>query len=80
MKGPVPPGRLPEVRRRFAGAQFREEPTISTFYFWMNTQRPPFDDLRVRRAVNYAVNPAALERIYAGSMRATQQVLPPPPQ
>jgi len=77
MKGPVPPDRLPEVRQRYTGTQFREEPTISTFYFWMNTSKAPFNDLRVRRAVNYAVDPAALERIYAGSMRATQQILPP---
>jgi peptide/nickel transport system substrate-binding protein len=77
MQGPPPPDRLPELRHRYLGTQFREEPTISTFYFWMNTSKPPFDDLRVRRAVNYAVNPAALERIYAGSMRATQQILPP---
>jgi peptide/nickel transport system substrate-binding protein len=77
MQNPPPPDRLPELRRRYRGTQFREEPTISTFYFWMNTRKPPFDDLRVRRAVNYAVDPAALERIYAGSMRATQQILPP---
>lgn len=77
MKGPPPPDRLPELRRRFEGTQFREEPTISVFYFWMNTRRPPFDDVRVRRAVNYAVDPRALERIYAGSMHASQQVLPP---
>jgi peptide/nickel transport system substrate-binding protein len=77
MKNPPPPDRLPEVKRRYEGTQFREEPTISTFYFWMNTQQPPFDDVRVRRAVNYAIDPAALERIYAGSMRATQQILPP---
>jgi peptide/nickel transport system substrate-binding protein len=77
MKNPVPPGRLPEVKRKYEGTQFREEPTISTFYFWMNTRKPPFDDLRVRRAVNYAVDPAALERIYAGSMKGTQQILPP---
>jgi peptide/nickel transport system substrate-binding protein len=43
----------------------------------MNTTRPPFDDLDVRRAVNYAVNPAALERIYTGIIRRSQQVLPP---
>jgi peptide/nickel transport system substrate-binding protein len=30
----------------------------------------------VRRAVNYAIDPAALERIYGGQLRATQQVLP----
>jgi peptide/nickel transport system substrate-binding protein len=31
----------------------------------------------VRQAVNYAIDPAALERIYAGTLQATQQVLPP---
>jgi peptide/nickel transport system substrate-binding protein len=77
MKDPPPPDRLPEIRQRYSGTQFREEPTISELYFWMNTQEPPFDDVRVRRAVNYALDPEALDRIYAGTLRATQQVLPP---
>lgn len=76
MKNPPPVDRYPEVKRRFEGTQFTEEPTISLYYFWMNTQQPPFDDVRVRRAVNYAIDPAALERIYAGTMKRTQQVLP----
>ncbi len=42
-------------------------PTISTYYFWMNTQKAPFNDLKVRQAVNYAVDPEALERIYSGA-------------
>ncbi|HEY8501308.1 MAG TPA: ABC transporter substrate-binding protein, partial [Solirubrobacterales bacterium] len=77
MKNPPPPDRYADVKSRFEGTQFREVPTISVYYFWMNTQRPPFDDLRVRRAVNYAIDPAALERIYAGTVKPTQQVLPP---
>jgi peptide/nickel transport system substrate-binding protein len=77
MKNPPPPERYAEVRDRYEGTQFREEPTISIYYFWMNTQAPPFDDPRVRRAVNYAVDPEALERIFAGTLKATQQVLPP---
>jgi peptide/nickel transport system substrate-binding protein len=77
MKNPPPPERYASVRERYAGTQFREDPTISVYYFWMNTQQPPFDDVRVRRAVNYAVDPAALERIFAGTLHATQQVLPP---
>lgn len=77
MKNPPPPERYAEVKRRFEGTQFREEPTISVYYFWMNTQQPPFDDVRVRRAVNYAIDPEALERIYAGTVRRTQQILPP---
>jgi peptide/nickel transport system substrate-binding protein len=77
MKNPPPPERYAEVRDRYEGTQFREEPTISIYYFWMNTQAPPFDDPRVRRAVNYAVDAEALERIFAGTLKATQQVLPP---
>lgn len=77
MKNPPPPDLYSDVKRRFEGTQFREEPTISVYYFWMNTQRPPFDDLRVRQAVNHAVDPAVLERIYAGTVQRTQQVLPP---
>jgi peptide/nickel transport system substrate-binding protein len=77
MKNQPPPDLYGDIKKRFEGSQFREEPTISVYYFWMNTQRPPFDDLRVRQAVNYAVDPAALERIYAGTIKGTQQVLPP---
>ena len=73
----VPPDRIGSIRQRYEGTQFREVPSISTYFFWMNTTQPPFDDLKVRQAVNYAIDPAALERIYAGQMKATQQILPP---
>jgi peptide/nickel transport system substrate-binding protein len=77
MKNPPPPDRYADVKAEYEGSQFREETMISVYYFWLNTQKPPFDDLRVRQAVNYAVDPAALERIYAGTVKATQQILPP---
>jgi peptide/nickel transport system substrate-binding protein len=77
MQNPPPANRYADVKQRFEGSQFRIEPSINTYYFWMNTTRPPFDDLEVRQAVNYAVDPAALERIYAGQMKGTQQILPP---
>jgi peptide/nickel transport system substrate-binding protein len=51
-------------------------PQIDVYYFWMNVKQPPFDDVRVRRAVNYAVDPAALERIYGGMLKGVQQILP----
>ncbi|HET7417887.1 MAG TPA: ABC transporter substrate-binding protein [Solirubrobacterales bacterium] len=77
MKNPPPADRYAQVKEQFEGSQFRQDPTISIYYFWMNTQQPPFDDLKVRQAVNYAVDPAALQRIYAGTLSPTQQVLPP---
>jgi len=76
MKNQPPPDRYSDLKRKYEGTQFSEVPTISIYYFWMNTQRPPFDDLRVRQAVNYAIDPAVLERIYAGTLERTQQILP----
>jgi peptide/nickel transport system substrate-binding protein len=76
MQGQVPPDRYPEVKSKYEGSQFRVENTISNYFFWMNTTKPPFDDLKVRQAVNYAVDPAALERIYVGSLAGSQQILP----
>ncbi len=77
MQNPPPADRIAEVKAKFDGTQFRTEPQINTYYFWMNTQQAPFDDPEVRRAVNYAVDPEALERIYAGQIAPTHQILPP---
>jgi peptide/nickel transport system substrate-binding protein len=77
MQTQIPPDRYPEVKSKYEGTQFRVEKTISTYYFWMNTTKPPFNDVKVRQAVNYAVDPAALERIYVGQLAGTQQILPP---
>jgi peptide/nickel transport system substrate-binding protein len=77
MQNPPPADRIAAVKAEFDGTQFRTEPQINTYYFWMNTRQPPFDDPEVRRAVNYAVDPEALERIYAGQMAPTHQILPP---
>lgn len=77
MQTPVPADRYAAVKEKFEGTQLRVNPTISTYYFWMNTTKPPFDDLKVREAVNYAVDTAALERIYAGQIAGTHQILPP---
>lgn len=76
MKNQPPPDRYAAIKNKYEGTQFSEMPTISVYYFWMNTQQPPFDDVRVRQAVNYALDPAALERIYAGTIKRTQQILP----
>jgi peptide/nickel transport system substrate-binding protein len=77
MQAPPPPDRYAEVKEKYEGSQFRVEPGTSTYYFWMNTTRAPFNDPKVRQAVNYAVDPEALERIYAGQLIGAQQILPP---
>jgi peptide/nickel transport system substrate-binding protein len=77
MGNPPPADRYAAVKSKYEGSQFKVEPTISTYFFWMNTTQAPFDDVKVRQAVNYAVDTRALERIYAGQITGTHQILPP---
>ena len=65
------------MKSKYEGTQFRAEPIVNIDYFWMNTGKPPFSDLRIRRAVNYAVDPSVFERIYGGRIAPSQQILPP---
>ncbi len=76
MQTPISSDLYNKVKDKYEGTQFRVEHPINLYLFWMNTEKPPFDDVKVRQAVNYAINPAALERIYAGSLAATHQILP----
>jgi YVTN family beta-propeller protein len=73
-----PPDRLREIATRFPSqAHPFVEPTV--FYLFLNTRIPPFNDVRVRRAVNLAADRATLVRLWGGKQlaRATCQVLPP---
>ena len=53
-----PPDLLPTVKEQ-AGERYEEHPTANTNWFFLNGRLPPFDDPRVREAVNYAVDKAA---------------------
>jgi YVTN family beta-propeller protein len=54
------------------------EPSPVVSYVMLNTRVPPFDDVRVRRALSYAVDRDALVRGVGGPVRATVscQVIP----
>ncbi len=77
MQNSPPADRYAAVKSKYEGTQFRVEETNSTYFFWLNANEPPFNDVKLRQAANLAVNRAALERIYAGQLTATQQILPP---
>ncbi len=72
------PGLLAALETRYA-SQLREAPIPRTTYMFLNTRVPPFDDVRVRRAVNYAVDRASVVRALGspGQAQPTCQFLPP---
>ncbi len=73
----VPARLLPLLRTRFP-AQLHTNATTETDFFRLNTTLRPFDDVRVRRALNLAIDRRAIVRIYGGRDAAapTCQVLP----
>ena len=71
-----PNDRLAELQSKY-GDQIKVYTPANTYYFFMNNRVAPFDNLKVRQAVNYAINREALVRIYGGLATPTENVLPP---
>jgi peptide/nickel transport system substrate-binding protein len=71
----VPPDRVSELKARYA-PQVHEVPERATTFLFMNIERPPFDDVRVRRALNYAIDRRRVVELH-GEAQATCQVIPP---
>jgi peptide/nickel transport system substrate-binding protein len=78
MFDPPPPDRLPELGSKFQ-SQVHLTPLTAVWYAPMNTNLPPFNDERVRKALNYAVDRDALVGLFGGVQLATPtcQILPP---
>jgi YVTN family beta-propeller protein len=69
---------IAELSTRFA-SQLRQHAQPNTKFFSFNVLRPPFDDIRARRALNLAIDRAAVARRFGGLGLSTPtcQVLPP---
>lgn len=73
---PIPSKRLPAIERRYRRRLVVFTPP-NLLYFFMNTRVPPFDSLKVRRAVNYAISRPWLKHLAGGLARTTENILPP---
>jgi peptide/nickel transport system substrate-binding protein len=71
-----PNDRLAELQSKYS-KQIKIYTPANTFYYFMNNRVAPFDNVKVRQAVNYAINREALVRIYGGLATPTENVLPP---
>jgi len=72
----IPTDRLATTQQKYPD-QIKVYTPANTYYFFMNNRVAPFDNLKVRQAVNYAINRDALVRIYGGLAQPTENVLPP---
>ena len=76
MQDPPPSDLLPTVNEQ-AADRYEEHTTSSSFYFFMNTRTPPFDDPLVREAVNWGIDKPALARLYGGLLAPGCSFIPP---
>lgn len=72
----VPPDRVKELQTRFA-SQLYISPVAATDELVLNTRIAPFNDIRVRRALNYAIDRAKIARLLGPYNQPSCQTLPP---
>lgn len=71
--------RLPplEIRRYRSRPEYRSQPLLRGYYYGFNTQEPPFDDVRVRRAFAMAIDRRQFPRVLQGGELPAAYWLPP---
>jgi peptide/nickel transport system substrate-binding protein len=75
MQDPPPTDLLAEIRASHSD-RYKEWPTPSTYYFFLNQSIPPFDDEQAREAVNVAIDSTAIARIFGGRLKPSCNVIP----
>jgi peptide/nickel transport system substrate-binding protein len=73
----VPNDRLPEAQSKYKD-QLRIYTSPNTYYYALNNKLPPFNNLKARQAVQYAIDRnAIISGVYGGLGKPTQNFLPP---
>jgi peptide/nickel transport system substrate-binding protein len=68
---------LPQIESKYKDRFLIGPGYPNTYYFFLNVTIPPFNKLQARQAVNYAIDPSALQRIFGGRLHPTCQLIPP---
>jgi ABC-type transport system substrate-binding protein len=74
----IPPAKFLEIKNSADGAQMIVDgEQLHTGYITLNTKMKPFDNVKVRQAINMAVNKDRIVRILNGRATPANQPLPP---
>lgn len=74
----VPPAKFLEIKNSPEGAEIIVDGAqLHTGYITLNTRVKPFDNVKVRQALNMAINKERITRILNGRATAANQPLPP---
>jgi peptide/nickel transport system substrate-binding protein len=76
MQDPPPADLKPQVKAEYSD-RYEEHTTASTYYMFMNHRVPPFDNPKIREAVNWGLDKPALARLFAGETTPGCSFLPP---
>lgn len=77
LKGTLNRDQIP-IMRRTRPAEFHTDPVLCTYYLVLRTDQPPFDDPRLRRALNLAVDKERLVReVLMGGQGVPRGLVPP---
>jgi glutathione transport system substrate-binding protein len=72
------PAELLKIAERDANIEVIKQPSIIARYLIMNTQFKPFADVRVRQAINYALDKEAIIKIaWGGAATQADSIIPP---
>jgi peptide/nickel transport system substrate-binding protein len=71
-----PPDRIADLGQSHAG-QLHITPRPNMTYLSLNASAPPFDNIKVRRALNFAIDRAAMAKLAGDDLGVACQILPP---
>ncbi len=69
----LPPVAIPHYKEH---PEYRKRPQLRGYYYGMNVQKPPFDDVRVRRAFAHAIDRSQIPVILKGGEIPTASWIP----
>jgi ABC-type transport system substrate-binding protein len=72
------PDQVASIRKVRKDTAVMEKEAMNVAYLAMNTRKKPFDNVKVRQAINIAINkPALISGVYSGMAKAAVNPMPP---